>query len=303
MAGKVPKVSVIIPAYGSTEFLPQAIDSVFNQTFADFELIVVDDNDPNTEYRAQTSRIISANKRAGRRIIYIQHERNKNGSAARNTGVFHSKGKFISFLDSDDFYHVKRLEAAVSIMDSADVSIGGVYTGVEFRRRGKTFCTHTDVSPGKYLVETLACKFMIGTGSNLFLKREVIEELGGFDEAFDRHQDYEFLVRFFQRYELAAIPEPLVIKNNENFNLPPFERMHDIKRQYLNKYKMVIESLTDDERGYVISKNYSWLGEMALRERKRAESSEMYRIAKRGGFLDKRDTVRRALFWAASWIR
>jgi len=61
---------------------------------------------------------------------------------------------------------------------------------------------------------------MFGTGSNIFIRKSVVDELKGFDEAFLRHQDYEFLVRVFEKYTLEAIPEILVIKNNENLNLP-----------------------------------------------------------------------------------
>lgn len=297
----MPTVSVIMPAFGRTDYLSEAIDSVFRQTYSDFEFILVDDNDPNSEFRKQTSDIVCKHQECGRPIIYIQHPNNRNGASARNTGFHHSRGRYISFLDSDDFYAQRRLEAAVSALDGTSENVGGVYTGVEFRRGSKMYRTHIDVAPGNFLVETLACRFQIGTGSNLFIKREVFEEVSGFDESFQRHQDFEFLVRVFDRYELAAIPEVLVIKNNDQFNRPPFARSLEIKKQYLDKFRSVIDPLPAEDRQEIMSKNFVELGEHALREGLRADSSEMYRKAAENKPLDRRSVFRRSVFWLLSW--
>lgn len=73
---------------------------------------------------------------------------------------------------------------------------------------------------------------MFCTGSNIFVRRAVIDELNGFDEAFLRHQDYEFLVRLFEKYSLIALPDILVIKNNENVNMPDVVKMESVNKQY-----------------------------------------------------------------------
>lgn len=299
----MPKVSIIMPTYGRTDFLFESIESVFSQTYGDFEFILVDDNNPDSSFRKQTSEIVQRHEKFGHKIKYIQHPCNLNGATARNTGFAHSSGRYISFLDSDDFYDPKRLEVAVSVLEGTPADVGGVFTGVEFRRNGKKFATHLDVLSGNFLVETLACQFMLGTGSNLFVKREVFERLHGFDEAFERHQDYEFLVRFFERYQIAARAESLVIKNNENFNLPPFRRSYGIKKQYLEKFHPLVSSLSDVDKQYVMAKNYEALGEHALREGLRTESSEMYLIARANGSLGLRRSLRRAILWILSWRR
>lgn len=298
-----PKVSVIIPTYGRTDFLSQAIDSVFEQTFTDFELLIVDDNDPYSDLRKETKGIVDRHRARGREIIYLQHDRNRNGAAARNTGFRRSSGEYISFLDADDMYYPRRLEETVAIMDCAERRIGGVYTGVEFRRRGKTFGAFEEVPSGNFLIETLACKFKLGTGSNLFVRRSVVEELGGFDETFWRHQDYEFMVRFFEKYELASTNAILVVKNNQNFNLPGFSKSLEIKEQFLRKYQSVIEALPRADQDFIIQSNYVWLGEMALKEGRRGESGEMYQIAKERGGTGLHEQLRRAVLWLASWFR
>lgn len=298
-----PRVSVIIPTYGRTDFLSAAIDSVYEQSFSDFELLVVDDNDPGNRFRNETKAIVDAHKAKGQKFIYVQHDKNRNGAAARNTGFQRSSGEFISFLDSDDEYLPDRLAIATAILEDASQNVGGVYTGVEFRRNKRTYNTYRDVRSGRFLAETLACKFMLGTGSNLFIRRSVLQELQGFDESFQRHQDYEFLVRFFQKYELAACEEVLVIKNNENFNLPCFSTISAVKENFFDKYRTVIKALSSEEQDYIFRCNYVSLAELALMEGLRTESKKMYTEASFHGKLNINDHMRRYALWALSWVR
>lgn len=299
----LPKVSIIIPTYGRIDHLAQAISSVFRQTYANLELIVVDDNNPNSEFRLATEDVVARKRAEGRELVYLQHDRNRNGSAARNTGLKHSSGELIGFLDADDLYLPNRVERLQTIMQNAPEEVGGVYTGVEFRREEKTFGYFADAIPGNFLVETLACRFRLGTGSNLFLRRSAIETLGGFDEAFWRHQDYEFMVRFFEKYVLAATPEILVIKNNENYNLPEFSKLIAIKEQYLRKYEYLIENLPKAQKDYVLRNNYMSLGELALKEGLRRDSKAMYALARRHGALGGLNMLRRMTMWLVSWLK
>ena len=101
------KVSVIMPTYGKPELLGRSIRSVQNQTYPEWELIIVDDNNPETEGRKQTETLMEQYA-ADKRIRYIKHEHNMNGSAARNTGIAAATGDYIAFLDSDDEYAPER---------------------------------------------------------------------------------------------------------------------------------------------------------------------------------------------------
>ncbi|MBO6526349.1 glycosyltransferase family A protein [Erythrobacter sp.] len=301
--GMPPRISVIIPVYGPTLFLSRTIESVFQQTLEPCELILVDDNDPGTEFRRQTENIVKNYRAKGRDLVYIQHASNRNGAVARNTGVAAASGDYISFLDSDDFYMPDRLEILSEMLENSQKGIAGVYSGVEFRRRGKTYNKFSNARSGNFLVETLACKFMLGTGSNLFIRRDVIEELNGFDEAFWRTQDYEFLVRLFEKYALAGVPEILVVKNNENFNLPNFAKSLENREQYLAKYRSLIDEKDAPAQAYIIKSNYAFMGELALKEGLRQESRAMYKIASAKSALEPRDWMRRAALWTASWLR
>jgi len=104
-----PKVSVIIPAYNSTDFLGEAIQSVLNQTYSNFEIIVVDDasSEPVGEL---------VKKFTDSRIQLIRHENNRGAVAARLTGVKASSGERIAFLDQDDLFHEEKLQNHVEFL-------------------------------------------------------------------------------------------------------------------------------------------------------------------------------------------
>ncbi|MEP0806207.1 MAG: glycosyltransferase family 2 protein [Chloroflexota bacterium] len=105
-----PLVSVIIPAYNQAEFLPETIQSVLNQTYPHFELIVV--NDASTD---NTDEVMAGF--SDPRIRYIVHEQNQRLSAARNTGINASKGGILFLLDADDLFHPEKLEAHVRFLE------------------------------------------------------------------------------------------------------------------------------------------------------------------------------------------
>lgn len=251
----MPKVSVVIPTYGKPLFLKKSIESVLSQTLRDWELFVVDDNDPDSEGRVETEKLMLCYTKNSQ-IHYIKHSHNKNGAAARNTGIAMCTGDFIAFLDSDDLYLPTRLEKCVAAMEKADDPlVGGVYSGCSFLRKGKEYYRMKRIKSGNFLVETLACTFPFCSGSNIFMKADIVRELK-FDESFIRHQDYEFLARFFKKYSLQAIPEILIIKNNENINLPNPQKMTEVKEHYLKKFEGTIQTLPQDKQDFIYRSNY-----------------------------------------------
>lgn len=296
-------ISVIIPTYGEPSFLRESIESVIRQSYQDWELIIIDDNNPETDARKATEQIVSSYLETDSRIHYIKHDKNKNGAVARNTGFAVAKGQYISLLDSDDEYLPERLQRCYDVMEKASVGVAGVYTGCEFRKAGKVYHVKENVQSGNFLVETLACRFMFCTGSNIFVRKSVIDELDGFDPTFLRHQDYEFLVRVFEKYSIVGIPEVLVVKNNENVNVPSAEKMVGIKKQYLGKFAMLIEKLTGDEKKYVYQSNYIGIAETAMGQKSYSLANEYYLKARQYGGLSFRTWMRRFAFPIYNRIR
>jgi len=106
---KNPTVSVIIPTYNRAHLVGRSIQSVINQTYQDFEIIVVDDGSTDN-----TEDIIKEFQKKDKRIKHIKHNKNKGGSAARNTGIRAARGEYIAFLDSDDEWMPTKLEKQTS---------------------------------------------------------------------------------------------------------------------------------------------------------------------------------------------
>ena len=116
----MPKVSVIIPAYNQAKFLAVAIDSCLEQTYRDIEVIVVEDGSTDE------TRDVAA--RFGDRISYI-HQENTGLAGARNRGIGESKGEYLCFLDSDDFFHPQKIQRQVELIE-ADPQLGFVYCDI-----------------------------------------------------------------------------------------------------------------------------------------------------------------------------
>ena len=110
---KVPQVSVIIPTFERPGLIRRAVNSVLEQTFQDFEVIVVDDNNPG-EIKNQTHEVIR--ELNDERLRYIPSETNKGNAVARNTGINLAKGKYVAFLDDDDIFLPQKLEEHVNIL-------------------------------------------------------------------------------------------------------------------------------------------------------------------------------------------
>lgn len=193
-------VSVIIPTYKRSDCICNTIDSVLNQTYSNIEIIVVDDNGRGSVEQQETESLLSEYIKTNK-IVYVVHDVNKNGSAARNTGFRISSGEFINFLDDDDVFHPKKIEKQLDLLRKADAKYGAIYCNSKIKRiqnfTGKQVVYETRFSKeGDLCKEYLLDEVRFNTSTILF-RRSVIEELNGFDESFVRHQDYELMVRFF----------------------------------------------------------------------------------------------------------
>lgn len=203
------KVSVIIPTYKRSEDITRAVDSVLAQTMDSFEVIVVDDNGVGTEDGEKTAEVMKKYE-GDARVKYLRHEVNKNGSAARNTGIRASKGEYLSFLDDDDEYRPERLKAMYDKLESLDDSWGACYTGyVKHMANGKKQYS-AEKNEGNLFLQALMRSLYIGSGSNLFFSRKAVEDIGLFDESFRRNQDLEYLVRILKKYKMAYVDEILM---------------------------------------------------------------------------------------------
>ena len=260
------KVSVIIPTYKSASSLPRAIESVLNQTYPNIEIIVVDDNDPDSSYRKQTSDLLAPYLEKNSNLFYILHEKNKNGSAARNTGIKHSSGEFISFLDDDDEYEKNRIEICVKELNSQQ-EYNAIYTNVKMFRDGRNTINFKVKNRGFAWKELMLDDGMLGSGSNIFIRRSVVDDIGFFDESFSRKQDVEFMVRVLFKHRILPVDKFLLIKHLDNKNVPNYVKMHDICLHFFETFNDKIELLNENERKAFFSNQYFLLLKYALNEK------------------------------------
>ncbi|UTE73407.1 glycosyltransferase [Rossellomorea marisflavi] len=242
-----PKVSVIIPTYKRPLFLERAIRSVQTQTYNNIEIIVVDDNNIGDEYRLETENVMKNIKDP--RVIYIKHNINRNGAVARNTGINYSSGEYISFLDDDDEFLPDKILNQVKRMENLDNSWGACYTSYKKFNSNDNVQICFENREGELFLEGLMRSLYIGSGSNIFVRKSVIEKIGGFDESFIRNQDLEFLVRVLKEFKMAFVNIcGLLVHYEIRDTKRTYQQLKEIDKYYIEKFKNTIDSLNNKDR-------------------------------------------------------
>lgn len=203
MDNQKPLISVIIPTYKRPTYLKRAINSVKSQTYENIEIIVVDDNDADSEGRKLTEELMNEFS-SDSQVKYIKHPNNINGAAARNTGFKNSSGEYIALLDDDDEFLPEKLESQLNCLQSKDETFGACYSNyVRVDEDGNLIDKCKENREGYLYCEALARNLFTQAGSNLLIKREMFEKINGFDESFERNQDIEFMSRLFMHCQVA----------------------------------------------------------------------------------------------------
>lgn len=197
-----PKVTVIIPTYNRGDMLRRAIDSVLNQTYKDFELIIVSDGSTD-----ETNKVVASY--ADLRIRFFKHDKSKGASAARNTGLQAAKGEYIAFLDDDDEWEKNKLELQMPVIEHSKPEVGLVYCWIKYVEGGRVTALSTPELRGDILYEMLD-KQAITNSSALVIKREVLDVVHGFDEELPRGNDGDFIRRIAKYYHVDYVPKVLV---------------------------------------------------------------------------------------------
>lgn len=199
----MPRVSVIIPTYNRRDLLGEAIRSVLEQSFRDFELIVVDDGSTDgTEQRIRE-------EFAGR-LRYIRQE-NRGPSAARNRGVAASREEWIAFLDSDDLWLPKKLERQLDFMARNPGALIS-YTDEIWVRKGQRVNPKKKHAKHSGWIYPHCLPLCIISPSSVLIHRKLWDEVGGFDEGFPVCEDYELWLRVASRHPVPFLPERLIVK-------------------------------------------------------------------------------------------
>ncbi len=183
-------ISIILPTFNRGYILSKAIDSVIQQTYTDFELIIIDDGSSDN-----TSEIVRRYHDA--RIRYIQYYPNKGGNHARNVGIHLAEGEYLAFIDSDNIWDKEYLAKRIEIIDSEklDLVFGDTYITYEngLKRRFPR-CEETDLGDIQGITKKILCNNVIDTNTAC-VKKTVALDIGGFNEELKRFQDWDFFIR------------------------------------------------------------------------------------------------------------
>ena len=236
MSADRPLVSVIIPAYRAAAYIQETLDSVFGQTYPNFEVILVNDGSPDTQ---ELERAIAA---YGNRVIYIRQE-NRGPSAARNAGIRRARGEFLAFLDADDVWFppclTAQVDLALSRQPPCDLVYGDVLVYADpaqprastsgaggsaparetgLRRAVETHggeVRYSNVCPsvGALTFESLVREDCQAPTSCTMVRRQAAIAAGLFDESLRRAEDYDLWLRIAHRAANMAYAREVLGRN------------------------------------------------------------------------------------------
>ena len=233
-AGARPLVSIIMPTYNREKLLPVALKSILNQSYSNWELLVVDDR--STDH---TRALIEEYSKRDGRIRYMVNERSKGPGGARNYGILHAVGAYIAFLDSDDEWLEHHLSASLDVLLTENVKLT---LAANYKRIHGKLITNNDDNMYEELERALMIlkprvegklvffgrdffeynvmeRFNMYHINTIVMEREVLEKVGLFNEALPVNEDYDLLFRIFHDYEFCFINDYHFIYNFGDDNL------------------------------------------------------------------------------------
>jgi glycosyltransferase involved in cell wall biosynthesis len=284
----MPKVSVIIPLYNGKKFIKETLDTVFKQTYKDYELIIVNDgstDNPESVLKPYLSK-----------IKYITQKNSGCPAGAFNTGIAQSSGDYIAFLDQDDLWRKDKLQKQVEILDQKP-EVGLVATNVIIfddtsRKKIGTLWKKTKkiLSQRQAQSKLLRTNFLINP-SAIMVRREVFEKDEYCDERFKLADDYELWYRIAKKWDLALIEEPLTYYRHYSRSLS--KNHYKMLKDLVLFYEMVSrdKKLAKKEHQFVIRKKALLnlrLANICLAANNFEEAREIYqKLKKEGRFTGK----------------
>jgi len=198
-----PTVSVIIPAYNAEKTILDTIKSVENQSFSNFEIIVI--NDGSTD---KTLELISD---LGDPRIKIFSYANGGLSTARNRGISRAKGEFIAFLDADDLWTSDKLELQMqALCENPEAAVAYSWTLV-MDEDGQHLSSGVSASFEGDVYQHLLVGNFVASGSNVMLHRRVIEMVGDFDPELKSSEDWDYWLRAAPHFSFVVVPKSQVL--------------------------------------------------------------------------------------------
>ena len=208
---EVKKVSGIITTYHrESSVVEKAINSMLNQTYQMYEIIVVDDNENDSIYSVSIKKLCEKMK-----VKYIKQNGNQGACCARNLGISNCNGDFIGFLDDDDEWLPNKIEKQL-IAFKEDGNIGmvfcqGIIKHIETGLINDYYNTANFISSVTF--DDLLCGDRIGSTSQSLIRKDCFSQVGGFWEKQPARQDYEMWIRIATKYSIVGLSDKLFVHN------------------------------------------------------------------------------------------
>jgi len=246
---KSPEVSVIIPVYNQAKFIDKAIESVLKQSYQDFEIVVV--NDGSTDNSESTVKGF-----IDFRIRYICHSDNRGISAARNTGIRASRGKYITLLDADDEFLPEKLDMQVELLRSEPSDVGVVCAwSFNIDKNGDYISKRYLPRKGGYIFEDLLSANYMSVPA-LLIRRECFEKVGLFDNLLNGQEDWDMWIRIAKYYKFALIKIPLAKRR-----IHPNRISYDLERKNVTANRIIKKYMNElKSRQSIHSRHYLYIG-------------------------------------------
>jgi glycosyltransferase involved in cell wall biosynthesis len=237
-----PKVSVLVPAYNAMEYLPKTISSVIDQTYQDFEIIIV--NDGSVDEIETWAKQLSDSR------IKLVSQANQGLASARNTGLANARGEYIAFIDADDLWLSSKLEKQVQVLDS-NPDVGVVYSWIALiDEKGSLLGKiRKNYAQGNVWVE-LTTHNIVECGSVALVRRACFDKVGLFDEdlPFSCSEDWDMWLRIAPDYKFGLVKEPLVYYRCHSTNLS--SRWQAMEESFQIVLEKAFEAAPDSLKSY-----------------------------------------------------
>ena len=237
------KISVIIPAYNVASYIGETLDSVFAQTFGDFEVIVINDGSPDTEdLERALARFID-------RLNYLKQE-NRGASVARNTGLSAARGEFVAFLDADDLWLPNYLAEQIKFIRERDCDLACADAEVfsdglqDEQTYMESLMAEAPPAGDVTFLGLLSAEQSLIT-SGVVVRRELVLEVGLFDEALRNSQDFDLWLRLARHGTRMAYQRRTLLRYRRRDN--------SLSGDEVNVHRRELRVLEKVERSYDLS--------------------------------------------------
>lgn len=243
-----PTVDIVVATNRASPYLDEALRSVRAQTHQHWRIIVVDDGVPSVAFLEQL--------RADFPEVTVVRSEGKGLSAARNTGLRLGSGDWVTFLDDDDVWHPRRLEAQIEALGGAPRALGAFCGGWYMDEQGQSFGSGWPAAP------TSSRDFLRGLTPlpriiALTVSREAFEAVHGFDVAKVIWEDVEFILRVLQHGDLVAVPDRLVgyRRHPDNVTNAPLSLQHRVTEEVIKETIEAAAARGDHETALLLREN------------------------------------------------